>query len=835
MLRLSLRLLRYRKTGIAATFLALFFGSAIVMACGGLLETGVRLSIPPQRLSGVPIVVTGNQSYDGESLTERRRLDPAVLDRVRTTPGVAEAVPDLSVPAAVLVGGKVVGNGPAYGRDWSAAALTPYTLAAGTPPVDPGDVVLDARLAAAAGVRTGDDVDAVARGQTLRVHVTGVTAPNSVPSPALFFSDAETARLTDDGGQLDAIGVRPAPGADTATVAAAVRQAVGAEGSVFTGDERGRAEFPAAAGGGKTLTILASIFGSWAVLIALFGVTSMLGLSLQQRQLEIAQLRAIGATPGQVRRMILIETLVLSVVATALAVAPAYLLGRMLLDQLTGSGVVSAAIAFHQGVIPAVAGAVIAAVAALGATVVAARRSVRTKPTAALSEAVVERHWLTRPRLLLALLFLAAGTSMSVVTVTVMSDGPTLASTAGPASVLVGVGFALLAPGIVAALARVLQRPVRAVTASPGFLAVRNAKVRNIRMAGAVAPIVLLVGIAAGTLYMQSTENAVKTGTYAKSMLADFVLDSGTGGFTPDVVTRVRALPGVRAASELVTTSGFVDGHGSDFTFRGVSAAGAAQTVFFPQVAGSLADLHGEAVAISAKQASSFGVGIGDTLPIHLGDGTAIRANIVAVHADIPNDDALFLPADLLARHTTAGLATQILVRAADARESDQLRHDLDGFAATVPGATVSDREGLISNNSRVQQILVSANYTIVAMIVGYAAITVVNSLVSATRTRRREFALQRLTGFRPGQVLRMLGVESALVCLIAIALGTVAAAATAVPYSWVKSGSVIPSGTFGIYLAIVAGAVVLTLGATLLPAAQGMRRPPIETVGAPE
>ncbi|MFI5783817.1 ABC transporter permease [Nocardia sp. NPDC051570] len=834
MLMLCLRTLRYRKTSFIATFIALFLGSAIVMACGGLMETGIRVAVPAQRLAAAPIVVTGNQTYDGISLTERRRIDAALVDRVRQVPGVAQVIPDISVPAALLVAGKPVGSGQVYGHNWSAAALTPYTLATGAAPTEPGDIVLDSSLAAATHATVGATADTAVRGVPQHFRVAGVTAPTALNTPAIFFSDAETSRLARLGDQIDNIGVLPAADADKVT--AAVRAAVGDAATVLTGDDRGRAEFPAAGGGQKTLTILAGIFGSWAVLIAMFGVASMLSLSLQQRQSETALLRAVGATPEQVQRMILIETVLLSVAATVLAIVPGYLLGRTIFEQLSGSGVVSTSISFHQGVVPSAIGAIIAFGAAVGATLVAARRTAKTKPTVALVEAEVQRRWLTRPRLLLAALFLAAGISMSVVTVAVMKDSPILASTAGPASVLVGIGFALLAPGIVSMLTRVIEWPLRTVSGLAGFLAVCNAKARNVRMAGAIAPIVLLVGIAVGTLYMQTTENTIKANAYAQNMLADYVLNSSTGGFAPDVVARVRNIKGVSGASELVTASGFVDGNsgGSDFTFRGVSADGAAKTVSFPQVAGSLANLRDNAVAISTSQASAFGVGVGDPLSIHLGDGAAVRATVVAIHAEIPNDASIFLPADLLAKHTADGLASQILVRGADRTDPTQLHHSLDSFADTVPGATVDNRQGLISNNSRVQQILVSANYTIVAMIVGYAAITVVNSLVSATRTRRREFGLQQLIGFTPKQVLTMLAVECGLISFIAIALGTIAAAATAVPYAWVKSGSFIPSGGIGIYLTVAAAAVVLTAGATLYPAARGMRHPPIETVVQP-
>ncbi|MYW14149.1 FtsX-like permease family protein, partial [Streptomyces sp. SID2955] len=98
------------------------------------------------------------------------------------------------------------------------------------------------------------------------------------------------------------------------------------------------------------------------------------------------------------------------------------------------------------------------------------------------------------------------------------------------------------------------------------------------------------------------------------------------------------------------------------------------------------------------------------------------------------------------------------------------------------------------------------------------------NTLVAVTRKRRAEFGLQRLTGATRAQVIGMLTVEGVLIAVIATVLGTIASATTIVPYSLVKSGSYLPSGSVGTYLAIVGGSLALVFGATLLPSWRGMR-----------
>ncbi|MFF2656280.1 FtsX-like permease family protein [Kitasatospora sp. NPDC058032] len=831
MLWLALRTLRFRKAGFAATFVAMLLGSAIVMACGGLLETGVRMAVAPQRLAGVPIVVAGQQTHGSAALTERNRTGPGVLDAVRAVPGVGAVIPDLSFPATVVVDGRAVDVG-SVGHTWTGAALTPYTLTRGSAPGG-GQVVLDTGLAADAGVTVGSAVQLTVHGVTRTFTVSGTAhqATGRTLGPTLFLSDLQARQLAGSDGRFDSIGVLPAPGADVAELRRAVRSAVGGTAVVLTGERRGLADLPGALAGGPTVTVLAAIFGSWAVLIVMFGVASTLGLSLRQRARETALLRAIGSTSRQVRRMILGETAVLAVLATAPAVALGSVVGRLLFGQLAANGVVSEEVVFHQGLLPTAVGACAAIAAALGAALFAGRGAARTEPLAALAESTVPTGRLTGTRLLSAVFFLLNGVALAVVTATVMADGPTLASTAGPASVLCAIGLALLAPGITRAAVAVLGRPVRALCGLSGCLALRNAAVHNVRTAGAVAPIVLLIGIATGTLYMQATEDHVSAAGRAGGVPAEHVLTSSTGGFAPDVVGAVRALPGVAGASELVGSTGFVDSaDGGTVDLRGVSADGARQTVAPDVRDGSIADLRGNTVALSEKRAKDFGVRVGDTLRIHFGDGAAADPRVVATYAGGSQERYLLLPADVLAAHTTAGLPTGILVRAESGADPARVRSALDGVAAGLAGTAVADRSALTGADNRIEQILASSNYTVVAMIVGYAAITVINSLVAVTRGRRGEFGLQRLTGATRAQVLGMLNVEGALIAVVATVLGTAASAATIVPYSLVKTGSVLPRGSIGIYLAIVGGALVLVLGATLLPSWRGMRTPPVET-----
>ncbi|WP_199442969.1 hypothetical protein [Umezawaea beigongshangensis] len=98
MLQFALRTLRFRAGLFVAAFLAVFFAAAIVMACGGPIETGIRTAVPPQRLASADVVVTGDQEYHDSGgdpdeppiLPERVHIDAGLADTIAALPGVRE-------------------------------------------------------------------------------------------------------------------------------------------------------------------------------------------------------------------------------------------------------------------------------------------------------------------------------------------------------------------------------------------------------------------------------------------------------------------------------------------------------------------------------------------------------------------------------------------------------------------------------------------------------------------------------------------------------------------------------------------------------------------------
>ncbi|MBE1499895.1 putative ABC transport system permease protein [Amycolatopsis lexingtonensis] len=799
MFSLAMRTLRLRKGGFLATFVAVFFGALIVSACGGLMESGIRSETPVQRLAAAPIIVGGQQTlklpkddpatldaddkhkFENATLPERVRLDAALAGRLRAVPGVTDVVGEVSFPAQI-------GAASALGHAWDSAVLTPYTLKGDAP--KPGEVVVDAGL----GLAAGDTLPIAAHGTVGQYRVSGIAeAPQAMRDSAVFFAPSDADRLSGHPGRFDTIGVF---GGDVAAVTAAVGDA----GVVTTGVDRGVLEFPEVGKSGEDLIVLAAVSGGLSAMVMVFVVAGTLTLSTQQRQRELALLRAIGTTPRQLRRMVLGEALVVGLLAVAAAVVLGPVLGNWLFGRLADNHVVPDVLRFEQGWIPAIVAAGASLLAVVAAAVVAGRRASKVRPTEALAEAAVERRWLTPIRLVTALLCFAGGTALAIVTVAVMT-GPVAASTAGPAVMLWAFGLAAISPGVTKLMASLLRWPVRVITGVNGRVALLNTRVGAVRTAGAVTPIMLAVGIATANIYLQTTQEAVSNQAYTEDLRADAVV-AAPSGLDPSVLGRVRSTPGVASASEYVTSTVFIEkpfdsGQGDDgWPVLGVS------------------ELTGNAVEVPA----TLGRQVGDTLSLRLGDGAPVDVRVAAVVSQRAGFEKLVLPAGLLAPHTTIGLAPQLLVRAADGVDPATLTARLREATAGSP-VFVGDRATLIAAHAKGNEVGAWVNYLLVGMIIAYTVISVVNTLVMATSRRRREFGLQRLSGFTRGQVLRMAGIEGGLIATIAVLLGTATAAGAIVPFCLVVSGSVLPTGPLAVYLVVLAIAVVLSLVAILVPA----------------
>ncbi|MFF1696766.1 FtsX-like permease family protein [Streptomyces sp. NPDC058257] len=783
---LASRAARTHRKAWAAVFAALALTSLLLGSFGLALASAGLGHARVERYAGADLVVTGDQNTrftakpwgsDPETatagLTERVRVPRAALEAVRDVSGVRSAIADEVFQVGVAGGVREAAGGP-----WSAARLAPHVLRDGGGPERAREVVVGEGTA-----RVGDRITVRASGTDATYKVTGVAEG---PRAAVYFTSAEARRLAGHPGSVAAIGVTAEPGTSTSALHARVRRALDTAGlgsvghradgdgaglRVLTGDGRGGAEFlqaaPARAG---MLALLGSVAGT-VVLIALLVVSSTIVQALQQRSRELGLLRAVGATPRQLRGAVGREVGRVATVAAlvgAVAAIPAFLGLRTLIDA-RGALPPGMELPLPPWLLPAplVTAGLTLLVARLAA-LIACARTAKVRPAEALREAAPGTARRVTGLVLLCLGVSSAGTAT-------LQSGEAAAAAAGAATVVLAIGCALLGPWIAEGAMRVLGSPMRRIGGAAGHLAAANCTASARRLGAAITPIILVTAF----ILVQLSAGATVThaaGTQARDAArADFAVSAEGGGLPAGTLERVRKVPGVVAATG-VTRSTVVLARretGSPRLDRlpvlGVTPGGLARTLDPAVRDGDIGGLRPGTVAVGRDQARSLDARPGSTVTVRFGDGVEARLRVVATYErELALGGFLFSQEQLLRHVSSPGSADRILVA------TDGSGAGASALRAAAPGARVSPDpapERLEPEDRALGEVVTVAA---VGAIGGFTVIAVLSTLCLITIGRRPELSLLRLAGAGRSQLRRMLRLEAAASAVTGLAVGGV-------------------------------------------------------------
>jgi putative ABC transport system permease protein len=122
-------------------------------------------------------------------------------------------------------------------------------------------------------------------------------------------------------------------------------------------------------------------------------------------------------------------------------------------------------------------------------------------------------------------------------------------------------------------------------------------------------------------------------------------------------------------------------------------------------------------------------------------------------------------------------------------------------------------------------------SFLVVGMIALFAAVVVANIAVAGTLHRRREFGQRRLIGDTPSEVRRSLGWEACAILAAGLVCGTLAALVGVIPFSYAKTGDLLPHQGLGVFLGVAASITALTLAACLGAARRALSVPALAAV----
>ena len=643
------------------------------------------------------------------------------------------------------------------------------TVVTGRLPAAAGEVAFTESLATARKVSVGSTVEIYTqdRAQTATLTVVGIIRPGSeYGDPSGTFAVATPTDLTRPSS-VGPTGYTTAYvfGGNPSSLKTAVSSMseVGANKlSVQTGPEYLEAQKQSIK---TTLSIITNFllgFAAVALFVGALVIANTFSILVAQRSRQLALLRCVGATRGQVFRTVLSEAFLMGVIGGVVGVLGGGLFAFVLVQ--VGKAAKLGLNDFAATPTAILVPLAIAIVITLFAALRPALRATRVSPLAALQPMLPP---VTGRRASLPVLI--AGAVLTVAGIAGLLYGatkPGWTSSTNTTYILVGiaggvlgiVGILMLGTIIVPALARLVGSIPSALGGVPGQLAAENSR-RNPSRATATAS-ALLIGI---TLISMATVGAsTASATQERALDRHFPSDltvSAEGGISPAVLDRIRKVSVVSSAEMVGSSGASVNGSTKPEQILGMGPDVRA-VLRYPAYVDGLTD--GTVIVPSTMKIAA------GTMVSIVGDkGTvSLRAVVLPASPDSP-------VVTLSTLDRICGTVDQTAwVRLTDTNDPSGKIEALSSALQDVQGVQIT---GGIQGRQAIQQIL---NITL-GVVIGLLAASVLVAIVGISNTlslsvleRTRESALLRALGLTRSQLRAMFGLEAMVLAGVGVLLG---------------------------------------------------------------
>ena len=794
MFTLTLKGLWAHKLRYALTGLAVVLGVAFMVGTMVLTTTMEQTfdKVFQTANDGTDVIVRRDAAIDGELATTRDRVEASVVDEVAAVDGVAVARGSIQAMTQLVEADGTTtateGLGITTGTNWiDDEQLNPFALSSGRAPEAAGEAVIDENTADDQGWAVGDPIRVLTKAGSTELTVVGIATYGElggVPGSSLVATDDVTAQqLFAEPGRYDSVLVAATAGVTSAELTQRIESTVAPPGSgldALTGAQHTadqQADFQ------EDLAFLDQFlmaFAYVALFVGMFIIYNTFSIVVAQRMRELAMLRAIGARRSQVLRSVVLESVVVGAVAAAVGLAAgvglSYGLRELLaaggLDIPSGSLVVSSATvmtALIVGVVVSVLSAVVPAV-----------RASRARPIAALRNVAVDRSGASFWRAAFGLLLTGAGVASFALGLSASGqDGLPLIGLGAITTVL---GVFTLGPVLVGPAVWLFGAPTRLFGVT-GKYARNNAR-RNPKRTAATAA-ALMVGVALVgfiTILAASTKDSIESAV-DESFRADYVVESGsfTQGFATSVEDDLKAVPGVDLVSPVRSAPAEVDGSTTDV--MAVDTAVIDELYDLEVTGGSIASVHGDAVAVTAVKAAEEGLSIGDRVPVRFADGETVPLTVRAVFdgATIGGEASWIVGLDTFEQHVADQFDRRVFVSVDPGLPAVESRTALDAALTEWPNAELQDEAQFKETIAGQIDQMLNLIYGLLALAVVIALIGIANTLALSVHERTREIGVLRAVGMHRRQVRRAIRCEALLIAVLGAALG----AALAIGGAW--------------------------------------------------
>lgn len=532
------------------------------------------------------------------------------------------------------------------------------------------------------------------------------------------------------------------------------------------------------------ISIFAWILRAFAIIalfVSIFIIANTFKIVMGQRVRELGLLRAVGATPRQVRRAVLGEAFIVGVFASIVGILAGLGLAYGLEAILNGVGAelppFGKPISVSTVVIAMLVGVVVTVLSAW----LPARKAGRIAPITAISGIDEFDTSESRRSIVIGAVLSAIGLGLTLLAL----FGPVSATSTvlillGVGAAILFIGITLLSPTVAAPLARFLGAPLRALFGKVGVLSTENAARNPKRTATTAAALMIGLSLVSMAFVVGQTLKNDLNALLESTVQADYAaFPAGQDGNTLVPLATAERM----AESDSFEVVGGFKYWGTEIGIAGTdpltwneAEVGSAEFDKIDQLLdldlteGSYADMNDDSVAVRTGTATELGVGLGDSVSMIQDDGSTVDLEIVALF----EDGNIF--EDTL---VTEARWDQI---------GDQTSYDWVGATAVGDQATIDaavtevadefPQIVLQSGQEYSDQISGQVDF-LLRMLSGFlglailiAFIGIVNTMALSIYERTRELGLLRAVGMTRRQMHSMVRWEAAIVSGVGAILG---------------------------------------------------------------
>jgi putative ABC transport system permease protein len=785
--------------------------------------------------------------------SQRPNIPDSVLTVVRSVPTVKDAQGNVNFNTsyAQLVDqqGKAIGGSPAptLGLAWDPnPTINQFHLVAGHAPEVDDEIVVDKHTVDTGKFKLGERVKVLTALPPKFYTLVGIakfgSADSLLGASITLFTLPEAQRVNNSVGHFGQISVVAKPGVSQTQVQSDIQQTLADHGignvQVLTGKQITKEQqdnVQKALGAFNTILL---VFGFLALLVGIFIIYNTFRIVVQQRIREMALLRALGASRGQIMTQVVGESLVVGLVASAIGVAAGVLLAIGLHGVLDAVGfglpAGSLVVPAPAVIVGMVAGTVVTVVSAVAPAFMAAR----IPPIAALRAFSLERPVARLLRIVLGTLLAALGVlAMCIGLFTGVSDGIRFV---GLGAALIFAAAYIFGPLYARGLSNVLGAPVARLRGITGALARENASRNPKRVTVTTIPLVIGVALVGFITIFAASAEATVSHAVDTQFKSDFIVTSGVGfrsrsGFSPQLAANISKLPITQTATGI--RFGFAGINGSTQQLVAADPQASAQLFDFGNYAGTFNDLTDQGIAISKNEADKHHWHLGTVLPVVFvrtsGTG-AVDLPVQYIYKQNTFGD-FYITLGNYDKNFTLQLDQFIAMKLKSGVSPATGRNALEALLKPYPTAKLQDNAQFKHDQVATFQGIVVFVDLLLLFTVIIALIGIANTLILSIYERTHEIGLLRAVGMGRSQVRSAIRWESVIICLI----GTITGLVIGLFFGWIFIRALRDQGFSQFAIApvqliiIVFVLAALAFGAAILPARRASKLDILRAIAA--